>query len=84
MTRQPAFSGDLRSPPASHHGFCIPRPALFIFFPDIPQTSGAGKWPRRAYPVKESQIMIRQLGPLSAVAIHRRSSLMQKQEITLG
>lgn len=37
-----------------------------------------------AYPVKESHIINRQLGPLSAVAIHRLSSLTHMQEITLG
>lgn len=33
--------------------------------------------------MKESHIINRQLGPLSAVAIHRLSSLMHMQEITL-
>lgn len=40
--------------------------------------------PHGAYPVKESHIIMRQSGPLSAVAIHRLSSLTQRQEMMLG
>lgn len=56
---------------------------FFFFFQIFYKNQGWGKWPRQAYPVKESHIIIRLLGPLSAVAIHLRSSLMQRQEITL-
>lgn len=36
------------------------------------------------YPVKASHIIMRQSGPSSAVAIHRLSSLTQRQEMMLG
>ena len=42
------------------------------------------RWLWHAYPVKESHMMIRQPGPLSAVATQRLSSLMQRQEMMLG
>lgn len=65
---------------------CSPRSASRIFAGHRgghPSKLG-GRATGRAYPVKESHIIIRQLGPWSAVAIHRRSSLTQRQEITFG